>query len=158
LGVYLYNIDEHDIGIINSLIDDGRMSCADIARRLGTISGRAVRYRLDRMLDEGVLQISAVPDTEKLGFPVVADVFLEVESPHIQDVAQSLAEYECISYVGCAIGKPDINVQILAPDNATVYHFVTEVIAKLPGVVQTTTTILSAILKDMSHWRVPTSR
>ncbi len=158
MGVYLYNIDEHDIGIINSLIDDGRMSCADIARRLGTISGRAVRYRLDRMLDEGVLQISAVPDTEKLGFPVVADVFLEVESPHIQDVAQSLAEYECISYVGCAIGKPDINVQILAPDNATVYHFVTEVIAKLPGVVQTTTTILSAILKDMSHWRVPTSR
>jgi Lrp/AsnC family transcriptional regulator for asnA, asnC and gidA len=131
------------------------MSCADIARRLGTISGRAVRYRLDRMLDEGVLQISAVPNTDKLGYPVVADVYLKVEAPHIQAVAQALVRFECISYVGCAIGKPDINVQILAPDNATVFQFVTEVIAKLPGVKETQTTILSVILKDMSHWRVP---
>lgn len=154
----MYKIDEHDIGIINSLIDDGRMSCADIARRLGTISERAVRYRLDRLLEEGLLQISAVPATEKLGYPVCADVYIEVESPYIQAVAQALAGYECISYVGCGIGKPDVNVQILAPDNPTVYQFVTEVIAQLPGVKGTQTTILSVILKDMSHWRIPSSK
>ncbi len=153
----MYKIDKININIINLLMEDGRMSCAEIAHRLGDVSERSVRYRIDRLVSEGIIQICAIPAPEKLGFPVVADVFIEVESARIQDVAQTLAEYECISYVGCAIGKPDVSVQIFAPDNTTVYTFVTKVIANLPGVRNTRTAILPLILKDSHQWRIPSS-
>lgn len=116
----MYKIDETNVKIINLLMEDGRMSCAKIAHRLGSVSERSVRYRINRLVSESVIRICAVPIPQKLGFPVVADVFIEVESAHILDVAQKLAEYECISYVGCAIGEPDVSVQIFAPDNAMV--------------------------------------
>jgi DNA-binding Lrp family transcriptional regulator len=44
------------------------------------ISERAIRYRIDRMRDEGVIQISAVVSPEALGYSIKADVWLEVES------------------------------------------------------------------------------
>jgi Lrp/AsnC family transcriptional regulator for asnA, asnC and gidA len=153
----MYKIDETNVEIINLLMDDGRMSCAEIAQRLGTVSERSIRYRINRMVQEGIIQICAVPTPEKLGFPVTADVFIKVESAYILDVAQRLAEYECISYVGCALGETDVSVQIFAPDNVSVYEFVTKVIAKMEGVSHTRTAILPHILKDFHQWRVPRS-
>jgi Lrp/AsnC family transcriptional regulator for asnA, asnC and gidA len=138
-------------------MDDGRMPCSEIARRLGNISERSVRYRMDRMLEEDIIQICAVPSPGKLGLSVIADVFVEVESAHILDVAQQLTKHEFINYVGCPIGENDVSVQIVAPDNPTVYKFVTEVIAQLPGVRRTKTTILPLILKDTHQWRIPSS-
>jgi Lrp/AsnC family transcriptional regulator for asnA, asnC and gidA len=153
----MYKIDETNIEIINLLMDNGRMSCAEIAQRLGNVSERSVRYRIDRMVQTGIIRICAVPSPTKLGLPVIADVFIKVESAYILDVAQRLAAYECISYVGCAIGEPDVSVQIFAPDNASVYEFVTQVIAKMEGVSHTRTAILPRILKDTHQWRVPRS-
>ncbi len=149
--------DEKDISIINMLIDDGRMSCSMIAKKMGNMTERSVRYRINRLVSDGVIQICAVPAPEKLGFPVIADVFIEVESANIEAVAKTLAEYECVSYVGCSIGNPDVSIQIFAEDNPTVYRFVTDIVGKLPGVIKTKTSILPIVLKDTQHWRVPTS-
>ena len=44
------------------------MSASEMSRRMTDISERAVRYRIDRMIDEGVIQISAVVSPEALGF------------------------------------------------------------------------------------------
>ena len=50
----MYNFDKIDIKIVNLLLEDGRMPASEIARRMGDISERAVRYRIDRMVNEGV--------------------------------------------------------------------------------------------------------
>jgi len=153
----MYNIDKIDAQIINLLVDDGRISCAEIARRIRNISERSVRYRMERMHEEGLIQITAVVNTKLLGYSVVADVWLEVESDAILDVARKMTNYECISYVACGIGEPDISVQVLARDNAEVYRFVTEVIGKTPGVRKTTTSIVPLVLKDTHQWHIPIS-
>ena len=88
---------------------------------------------------------------------VVADVFLEVESDSILDVAKKMAEYENVSYVACSIGETDISVQVLASDTSEVYRFVTEVIGKIPGVRKTTTSIVPLVMKDVFQWRIPKS-
>jgi len=153
----MYNIDKIDAQIINLLVDDGRISCAEIARRISNISERSVRYRMERMHEEGLIQITAVVNTKLLGYSVVADVWLEVESDAILDVARKMTHYDCISYVACGIGEPDISVQVLARDNAEVYRFVTEVIGKTPGVRKTTTSIVPLVLKDTHQWHIPIS-
>ncbi|MCX6080796.1 MAG: Lrp/AsnC family transcriptional regulator [Chloroflexi bacterium] len=153
----MYRIDNIDYEIVNMLMEDGRMRAAEIARRLGSKSERAVRYRIDRMIENNVIRLSAIVNPKGLGMNVVADVLMEVESDSIIEVAKKMTEYENVSYVACSIGETDISVQVMAGDTAEVYRFVTEVIGKIPGVRKTTTSIVPLVLKDVFQWRIPLS-
>ena len=151
----MYNFDKTDIRIVNLLLEDGRMPASEIARRLGDISERAARYRIERMVNEGVMRISAVAKPQAFGLTTIADVWMEVESDHILDVARKMAEFDNISYVACGIGESDVSIQIVAKDTAEIYHFVTEVVRKVPGVRKTTTSIVPLVIKDVYQWRIP---
>ncbi|MFO7585515.1 MAG: Lrp/AsnC family transcriptional regulator [Anaerolineales bacterium] len=151
----MYKIDKTDLKIINLLIDNGRIHAAEIARQIGNISERAVRYRIERMVENDVMQISAVVNPRSVGLSVVADVWIECDADSILDVARRMTELEEISYVACSIGERDVSVQVLARDTGDVYRFVTEVIGKVPGVRKTTTNIVPMVLKDIYQWRIP---
>jgi Lrp/AsnC family transcriptional regulator for asnA, asnC and gidA len=151
-------VDHTDRKIVDLLIEDGRMSSRDIAQRLGDVSERTVRNRLERLLRDGVIHISAVVNATALGLPVTADVFVEVEPGRIMNVAHKIAEFECVTYVACSTGESDLSIQIVAEDNGSLYRFVTEVIANVPGVRKTTTVLLPIILKDDNQWPIPGSR
>lgn len=151
----MYNYDKIDIKIVNLLLEDGRMPASEIARRLGDISERAVRYRIDRMVNEGVIRISAVARPQVFGLTTIADIWMEVESDRILEVAKKMTEFDNVSYVACGIGESDVSIQIVAKDTAEIYQFVTEVVRKVPGVRKTTTSIVPLILKDVYQWRIP---
>lgn len=151
----MYKIDNTDIKIINLLMEDGRMPASEMARRIGAISERVIRYRIERIVKEGYIQISAIINPKSLGFLVTADVFLEVESGAILEVAKKAVEFDCVSYVACSIGERDISIQVVGRDTTEVYQFVTNVIGKIPGVRKTTTSIVPLVLKDVYQWRIP---
>ena len=151
----MYEIDKVDLRIVNLLLKDGRMTASEIARQLEDISERTVRYRIDRMVQEEVLQISAVVRPEAFGFTVKADVWMEVESDKIREVAEKMTEFENVTYVACSIGETDVSIQVVGKNTDDVYRFVTEVVRKVPGVRRTTTSIVPIILKDVYQWRVP---
>ncbi len=149
-------IDSIDRAIVDLLIQDGRMSSAEIARRIGNIPERSARYRIDRLLKDGVIRIRALVNSKTVGLPVMADVFIEVEAGRTMEVARKMAEFECVYYVACPTGDRDVSLQVFARDNNELYNFVTEVIAKVPGVRKTSTVLLPVILKDGSEWSIPT--
>lgn len=151
----MYEFDNIDIRIVNFLLEDGRMSASEVARRIGDISERAIRYRIDRMVKDDVIQISAVVNPEAFGLSINADVWIEVESDQILEVAKRLTVYDNVRYVACGIGQNDISIQLVAKDTAEIYHFVTDVVRKVPGVRKTTTSIVPIILKDVYQWRIP---
>jgi Lrp/AsnC family transcriptional regulator for asnA, asnC and gidA len=151
----MYEIDKLDVKIVNLLLEDGRMPASEIARRLEDISERAVRYRIDRMVEEGVIHVSAIVSPQAFGLTTFADVWMEVESDKILEVANKMAEFQNVSYVACGIGETDVSIQVVAKDTAEIYRFVTEVVRKVPGVRKTTTSIVPIILKDVYQWRVP---
>ncbi|RPI79600.1 MAG: Lrp/AsnC family transcriptional regulator [Chloroflexi bacterium] len=148
-------IDKIDAKIVSLLSEDGRMSCADISRRIGDVSERTVRYRIKRLIDGGIIRILPVVNPASLGYVVIADVFIEVEPAFIQEVAHKLASIECVTYVAFSIGERDVSIQIAARTNSDVYEFVTGTVAKLPGVRKTTTSIVPHVLKDLYTWPVP---
>jgi Lrp/AsnC family transcriptional regulator for asnA, asnC and gidA len=154
---FMYETDKTDAQIVDFLMEDGRMPAAEIARRVGDITERIVRYRIDRMVAAGVIRIRPIVNPQAFGLTTVADVLLEVESDRIQEVANKASEYENVSYVACSIGETDVSVQIVAKDTAEVYRFVTEVIGKIPGVRKTTTSIVPIVVKDVYQWRIPRS-
>ena len=151
----MYNFDKTDVKIVNLLLEDGRMPSSEIARRIGDISERAVRYRMDRMMNDGIIRVSAVAKPQAFGLTTIADVWMEVESDRILEVAKKMAQFDNVSYVACGIGESDVSIQIVAKDTAEIYQFITEVIRKVPGVRKTTTSIVPLILKDVYQWRVP---
>ena len=153
----MYEIDKIDKKIINLLMENGRMPASEIARRIGGVSERAVRYRIEQIVKNGYIQISAITNPKSLGYVVTADVFLEVESGEISNVANIVSEYECVSYVACSIGERDISIQVVGHDTDEVYQFVTNVIGKIPGVRKTTTSIVPLIIKDVYQWRIPST-
>lgn len=150
-------IDEVDRQIVDLLIEDGRMPCAEIARRLGSVSERVVRYRIGRLVTAGIIHIGAIANPRSIGYNVVADVFLQVDAAEVLSVARTLTKYECISYVGSSMGETDVSVQVVGRDNAEVYAFVTNVIARIPGVRKTSTVIVPQVMKDVYQWRIPSS-
>lgn len=152
----MYEFDKTDVKIVNLLLEDGRMSASEISRRMsGNISERAIRYRMDRMIEEGVIQISAVVRPEALGLNIKADVWLEVEADMVLEVAKKMASFDNVTYVACSIGQNDISIQLVAKDTSEIYYFVTEIVRKVPGVRKTTTSIVPIVLKDVYQWRVP---
>jgi Lrp/AsnC family transcriptional regulator for asnA, asnC and gidA len=151
----MYIIDKLDVKIVNLLLEDGRMPASEIARQIDGISERVVRYRIERMVEEGVISISAIVKPQAFGLDTYADVWMEAESDKILEVANKLAEYENVTYVACSIGETDVSIQVVAKDTAEIYRFVTEVVRKVPGVRKTVTSIVPIVLKDVYQWRVP---
>jgi len=151
----MVKIDEIDRKIVNCLMEDGRMQSAEIARRLGGVSERVVRYRIENLIEREIIKISAIVNPKTMGMNVVADVWLEVESGLILDVARQMAAYPNVSYVACSIGETDVSLQVQARDTTEVYNFVTEVVGKAPGVRKTRTSIVPLVIKDVFEWRIP---
>ncbi len=148
--------DKTDLKIVELLMRDGRMPAAEIARQIGgETTERIVRYRIDRMVQQGLISINAIVHPQKIGYAVAADVLLEVEASFIPDVAKKLLEIDCISYLACSIGETDVSVQIYGRSTDEIYHMVTEVIGKIPGVRKTTTSIVPVVLRDVYQWHIP---
>lgn len=150
-------LDQLDKEIIDLLTKDGRMSCAEIARAIGTVSERSVRYRLEKLIEEDIIHIKATPVPKALGYTIIADVFIEVDSGQVLEIARKIASYEFVSYVACSTGESDISIQIITQNNRELYEFVTDVLGKIPGVRKTTTSMVPFVVKDMDQWRIPSS-
>jgi Lrp/AsnC family transcriptional regulator for asnA, asnC and gidA len=92
-------IDELDALIVAELQDDGRRSYKEIGERLGVSAG-TVRARALQLMEDGVVDVIAIPNAWKMGFPIVAVVGLRVTPGKAEAVADILAEREEIAWVG----------------------------------------------------------
>ena len=152
----MIKIDKIDKQISDLLLEDGRMSCAKIASRIGNISERAVRYRIERLVKNKIVEIHGNVNAANLGLSVFADVYIEVEPSLVLKVAQQIAEYESVSYVACSTGQTDISVQVFAHDNNELFKFVTDTIGQIPGVKKTHISFVPLSIKDDHLWHIPT--
>jgi Lrp/AsnC family transcriptional regulator for asnA, asnC and gidA len=148
-------IDTTDAAIIDLLQQDGRMSGVDIANRVEGLTPRMARYRIKRLLREGVISITAVVHPKPLGYTVMADVLIEAEPGTIADIVQYLAKLDRVSYASAATGDRDISIQIVARSVDELYEFVLNEIQKIPGVRRTRTYLLPLALKFTYNWKVP---
>jgi len=151
----MIKIDAIDKKISDLLIEDGRMSCAKIAAQIGDISERAVRYRIDRLIKNEIIQVRGNVNAAALGLAVCADVFIEVEPAQVLDIAKTLSSYESVSYIAYSTGDTDISIQVFAHDNSELFNFVTEIVGKIPGVRKTHISFVPIKIKDDHIWHIP---
>jgi DNA-binding Lrp family transcriptional regulator len=110
------------------------------------------------LVQKNLIRITAVVNPERVGFPVKADIYVQVESMHLLETAHRLAELELTSWVACAIRDSHFSIQVCVQDVRELYRFVSEVIHKVPGITRTATSLVSQVLKDSYDWHIPKSK
>src|SRR4051794_33917247 len=108
-------IDEVAKHIIEELQRDGRRSYAALAKTVG-LSEAAVRQRVQRLVDAGVMQVVAVTDPLQVGFSRQAMVGLRVEGDLVK-TADLLAEIDEVDYVVITAGSFDILLEVVCEDD-----------------------------------------
>jgi Lrp/AsnC family transcriptional regulator for asnA, asnC and gidA len=136
--------------IIEELQADGRRSYAAIAKTVG-LSEAAVRQRIQRLLDAGVMQIVAVTNPLTLGFQRQAMIGVRADGD-LRGVADRLADLDDVDYVVVTAGSFDILVELVAEDDEHLLRVLNEQIRKVPGVRDTETFVYLRLTKQTYSW------
>ncbi len=108
-------LDDADRTIIELLQADGRMPFTRIAAEVGLSEG-AIRQRVQRLSDAGVMQIVAVTDPLSLGVRRVAMVGVRV-SGDVEQTAAALAELPEVEYLIATSGRYDAMLEVIVDDD-----------------------------------------
>ncbi len=150
-------MNEIDVGIIELLRRDGRMSNRDIARSLET-SEVTVRKRLRNLLENGTLRVTADLDAQEVGYTHDVIVTLKVDPAHVEEVAAGLAKIPEVRYVAITSGAYDILFAVLAKDTKDVLSFLITKLSTFDGILSTNTTFTLEVVKETFDWPLDIER
>jgi Lrp/AsnC family transcriptional regulator, regulator for asnA, asnC and gidA len=146
------DLDDVSKAIIEQLQEDGRRPYATIGRAVG-LSEAAVRQRVQRLLDAGVMQIVAVTDPLQLGFPRQAMVGVR-SSADLETTADVLAEIAEVDYAVITAGSFDLLVEVVARNDDHLMEVLKKIRA-VPGVTITETFMYLKLRKQTYSWGTP---
>ena len=107
-------IDDTDREIIRYLQNDGRMSFSKLGPLVG-LSDAATRNRVNRLTDDGVIDIVAVTDPVKLGLGFQALLGITI-SDDIHKVSQHIGSYSDVVYLVMTAGRYDLIAEVVTGD------------------------------------------
>ena len=142
-------LDETAKQIIEQLQQDGRRSYAAIGKAVG-LSEAAVRQRVQRLLETGVMQIVAVTDPLTLGFHRQTMIGIRCEGD-LERVAEHLAVLEEIDYVVITAGSFDLLIEVVCEDDDHLLEILSRVRA-VPSVTATETFVYLKLRKQTYTW------
>ena len=148
-GVATPVLDEISKRIIEQLQADGRQSYAAIGKAVG-LSEAAVRQRVQRLQETGVMQIVAVTDPLMLGFRRQAMIGIRCEGD-LQRVADQLSGMEEIDYVVLTAGSFDLLLEVVCEDDDHLLEILGRV-RGVPSVTSTETFVYLKLCKQTYTW------
>jgi Lrp/AsnC family transcriptional regulator for asnA, asnC and gidA len=136
--------------IIEQLQIDGRKSYSDIGRAV-ELSEAAVRQRVQRLTESGVMQIVAITDPLQMGFNRQAMIGIRT-SGDARAVADELATIGAAEYVVLTAGSFDIMVEVVCNDDSDLLELLNGKIRTIPGVVDTEVFTYLQLKKQQYNW------
>jgi DNA-binding Lrp family transcriptional regulator len=142
----MLRVDSIDQRIVSQLVADARSSYAEIGKVVG-LSAPAVKRRVDRLLDRGILRgFTAVVDPEALGWGTEA--FVEVRYRGNVSPGQIRSSLEPLPEVVAAYtvsGAADAIVHLRAAD----IHHLEDALERLRGVDMIDRTVSTVVLSTL---------
>jgi Lrp/AsnC family transcriptional regulator for asnA, asnC and gidA len=142
-------LDDVSKQIIEQLQQDGRRSYAAIGKAVG-LSEAAVRQRVQRLIDAGVMQVVAVTDPLMLGFRRQTMIGVRCVGA-IDIVADLLADMEEIDYVVITAGSFDLLIEVVCEDDDQLLEIISRV-RTIPSVTSTETFVYLKLRKQTYSW------
>lgn len=143
-------LDDVSKAIVEQLQIDGRKSYSDIGRVV-ELSEAAVRQRVQKLIETGVMQIVAVTDPIQMGFARQAMIGIKTTGD-ARTVADALAEIPLVEYVVLTTGSFDIMAEVVCTDDAELLNLLNGEIRVLPGVLETEVFTYLQLKKQQYNW------
>ncbi len=143
-------LDDTSKAIIEQLQEDGRRPYASIGKAVG-LSEAAVRQRVQKLVDSGVMQIVAVTDPTQTGFARQAMIALSIAGD-VEQVADELATIDEVDYIVVTAGSFDIIAEVVVEDDAHLLTLVNRRIRAIAGVTRTETFLYLKLVKQTYNW------
>jgi Lrp/AsnC family transcriptional regulator for asnA, asnC and gidA len=143
-------LDDVSKAIIEQLQEDGRRSYAEIGKAVG-LSEAAVRQRVQKLTESGVMQVVAVTDPMQLGFFRQAMVGIRVTGDS-RIIAERLAEIPAVDYVVLTAGSFDILAEVVCEDDDDLIELLNQRIRRIDGVQSTETFVYLKLQKQLYNW------
>lgn len=147
-------LDDIDRGILHHLCQDGRTPFTSIATALDVAEG-TVRKRVNRLLEEGVLQVVGIIDPEKVGIQTLAIVGVKTMGSNVDRVVAQLRKLPEVRYVAICAGTYDIILEVAVPSNEALFVFLTKTLRTIPDVIGSDTSLVMKICKQRYEWGEP---
>jgi Lrp/AsnC family transcriptional regulator for asnA, asnC and gidA len=143
------HLDDTDRAIIEQLQADGRIPYTRLGAAVG-LSEAAVRQRVQRLLDNGVMQVVAVTNPLSIGYRRMAMIGVRTEGPS-DGIAAALQAMHDIDYLVVTAGSFDLMCEVVVGDDADLLDL-TNRIRRVPGVISTETFIYLDLVKQTFSW------
>jgi Lrp/AsnC family transcriptional regulator, regulator for asnA, asnC and gidA len=143
-------LDDTSRAIIEQLQSDGRRSYAAIGQAVG-LSEAAVRQRVQKLVDSGVMQIVAVTDPMQTGFARQAMIGIQAIGD-VEDVAEQLNKIDEVDYIVITAGAFDLLAEVVVQDDAHLLALVNERIRTIPGITRTESFLYLKLVKQTYNW------
>jgi len=142
-------MDEKDREILDELIADGKAKLRSISRKVG-LPMSTVHHRIIGMEEGGIIRrFSAIPDYRKIGLPICAYIFINVDYSKIESqeaVAKQIRLLPNVMEVSIVSGEIDIIARIRAKD---VDDLSDSVVGKLRNIKGISRTVTSVVMKEI---------
>jgi Lrp/AsnC family transcriptional regulator, regulator for asnA, asnC and gidA len=146
------NLDDIAKRIIELLQGDGRLSYSAIAKDVG-LSEAAVRHRVQKLIEGGVIQIVAVTDAMQMGFARQAMIGIKITGD-VQEVAAKLGAMDELDYIVITTGRFDILAELVATSDDELLDIISKRISTIDGVVTTETFVYMRLVQQTYAWGV----
>jgi Lrp/AsnC family transcriptional regulator for asnA, asnC and gidA len=143
-------LDDTSKAIIEQLQEDGRRGYSAIGRAVG-LSEAAVRQRVQRLVDNGVVQIVAVTDPMQIGFARQGMIAISAVGD-IEAVADQLAKIDEIDYIVITAGSWDILAEVVVADDEHLLRLVNRQIRTIEGITRTESFLYLKLVKQTYDW------
>lgn len=144
-------VDAISRSIVEQLRADGRRSYAEIGKAVG-LSEAAVRQRVQKLTDGGVIRIVALTDPQQLGLTRQAMIGVTVNGD-VRLVADALAAIPAVDYVVITAGTFDLLAEVVCEDDDELVELLNARIRALEGVVSTETFVYLKVHTQDGHGR-----
>ncbi|GAB3208225.1 Lrp/AsnC family transcriptional regulator [Marinactinospora thermotolerans] len=148
-GAGAIGLDDTAKRIIEQLQQDGRRSYAAIGKAVG-LSEAAVRQRVQRLLEAGVIQVVGVTDPMMLGFNRQAMIGVRCNGD-LDRVADEVCDLDGVDYVVITAGSFDLLVEVVAEDDERLLEILNRVRA-IPTVTATESFLYLKLRKQTYAW------
>jgi Lrp/AsnC family transcriptional regulator, regulator for asnA, asnC and gidA len=143
-------VDDTSKAIIEQLQADGRRAYASIGKTIG-LSEAAVRQRVQKLTDNGVMQIVAVTDPMQLGFARQAMIAISATGD-VETIAEQLAKIDEVDYIVVTAGSVDLLVEVVVEDDDHLLRLVNDQIRTITGVIRTESFLYLKLVKQTYNW------
>jgi Lrp/AsnC family transcriptional regulator for asnA, asnC and gidA len=150
----IHDLDDLDRAIIGQLQDNGRRSNVAIARAL-RVTETTVRHRIERLISQGFIRITAVIDHRKTAYRVDVVILAEADRDRFLEVAERIARYPNVVYTGLTAGRYDLLIEALFESDEELLDFLTRKLGRSTGIRRSEVYHVLRTVKINYDWKVP---